>query len=423
MNIRYALGIVVWVSLSNAMPRINLFRPSDRPLMPESIGIGLGQLSIGYEGAFHIQAFQDTEEFQQQIDIHRLSTRDKKTPLFGLFQERHNVLGALRGSDSDTDSGNLIQRFNIDDQAGLNGLYCPTGELSVPLNLLMAQRFYFDHGLVLGFYLPVIHAELAHVLWHPAYRPTTSERVLTKDLIAQVEDIAGLNLRGWKRTGIGDLVVQVDWTRDFPQCRSLLSHVRTIARVGCIFPTGKRMDENRLLAFPFGSDGAWGLQFAGGLDLSFGYTLRGGIDVQFEYLFGNTRCRRVKTAADQTDLLLTQSALVYREFGLGQQYNIYLESCDLWRNTSFKINYQLLKQNDDRIDIASDRIDSRLANTAESLFDWTAHSLIFMVRHELWRDYESSRVYPSLLGWIKWGFNGKRALLANTIGIQFNIAF
>ena len=46
-----------------------------------------------------------------------------------------------------------------------------------------------------------------------------------------------------------------------------------------------------------------------------------------------------------------------------------------------------------------------------------------MARHDVWRDYECSTVYPSVLGWIKWGFNGKRALLANTVGVQVNLAF
>ncbi len=149
----------------------------------------------------------------------------------------------------------------------------------------------------------------------------------------------------------------------------------------------------------------------------------GGIDVEFIYQFGNTRCRRVKSAQDQTDLLFLTKVPVYREFGLGQQYNIYLESCNLWCNTSLKLNYQLLKRNDDRIDVANDRIDSRIANNAESLFDWTAHSLIFMVRHDLWRDYECSSLFPTISAFVKWGFNGKRALLANTAGIEISVAF
>ena len=343
--------------------------------------------------------------------------------MLNIFQDRQNVLGALKGLDSDTFSGQLAQQFNLNDEAGLQGVFKPSGCLEIPLNLLLSYRYYFDHGLRLEFHLPIIHAELKNVEWCPLFDQVTQEEELAADLIKPIGTVGGLCLNGWKRTGIGDFVVQAAWMRDFPQCRTLLQNVRTQARFGVIFPTGKREDEDLVLAFPFGNDGAWALQFGGGIDLNFGYTMRGGIDVEFIYQFGNTRCRRVKSAQDQTDLLFLTKVPVYREFGLGQQYNIYLESCNLWCNTSLKLNYQLLKRNDDRIDVANDRIDSRIANNAESLFDWTAHSLIFMVRHDLWRDYECTSLFPTISAFVKWGFNGKRALLANTAGIEISVAF
>ncbi len=382
-----------------------------------------GQLSVGYEGAFHIRAFQDDDDEDLEADINVSSSKEKKTCLFNIFGDTHNVLGGLKGFNSDTRPGQLSQQFTIDDESCDQGLFKPTGCLRVPLNLLLAQKFYFSHGLSLGLYLPVISAELKNVRFKRIDNGTTQEGCLEDGFLKDIEQVSGLKLGGWKRTGIGDFIAQMWWMRDFVQSRPILSNVRVIGRLGVIFPTGKKTDEDRLLAFPFGNDGSWGLQFAGGLDLTFCYTIRGGIDAEFIYLFGNTRCRRVKTAEDQTELFFLNKVPVFKEFGLGQQYNIYLESCNFWRNTSFKINYQFLKQNDDRVDVASDRIDSRIANTAENLFDWSAHSLIFMARHDIWRDYEASTVFPSVRAWVKWGFNGKRAFIANTVGLQLNLAF
>ena len=134
-----------------------------------------------------------------------------------------------------------------------------------------------------------------------AKRP--QEAQLTEGLIKHIRDVSGLKLDGWKRTGIGDLVVQATIMRDFEQRKPFLNNVRVQGRLGIDFPTGKRADEDRLLAIPFGNDGAWGVQFAGGIDLTFCYTLRAGIDAEFLYLFGNTRCRRLRSAEHQTDLL------------------------------------------------------------------------------------------------------------------------
>ncbi len=418
------LCLLTLATACQAVPRINLFRPSDRPLMPEpGVPDWCNTLSIGYEGVFHIRAFRGNEDELLEIDPKACIDCDKKACVLKIFQENQNALAALKGFDTDSKPGQLANMFNINDEAGNIGRFCACGDLSIPLNLLLSYRMYFSHGLRLEFHLPVIHAELKDVCWKPIDDTSLSEQHLDADLLCAVEEVSGLHLGGWKRTGVGDFVMQGVWMRNFMQNRPFLNDVAVQARLGLMFPTGKEQDDDKILAFPFGNDGAWALQFAGGIDLTFCHNLRVGIDAEFIYAFGNTRCRRIKTAANQTDLFFINKVPVYREFGLGQQFNVYLESFDFFDCASFKINYQFLKRNDDRIDIANDRINPDVANNALSLFDWTAHSLIFMARYEPWKHYDTSPVYPSVLAWIKYGFNGKRALLANTVGIQFNLAF
>ena len=412
--------VFLFMSHLCAVPPINLFRPSDRVLFQDPVSTcWSSQATVTYEGAFHIRAFRDTDS--DEFDDQSAKNCEKKVCVLDLYQERQNVLAGFKGFDSKTPSGNLTSLFNLNDEAGNQGLYKPLGSLSVPLNLMFSYRYYFDHGFRLEVHLPFIHAELKNVGFCSLANDKAFEGQISTELIDEVSTLSGLRTQGWKRTGLGDLVVQTAWMRNFTQSRPLLQDVRIQGRFGVVVPTGKKEDEERILAFPFGNDGAWALQFAGGLDLDFGYTVKGGIDVEFMYLFGNTRCRRVKTAIEQTDLFFFTKIPAYREVGLGQQYNIYLES--YLYDTSCKLNYQFLKRNDDRLDVGSERIDSLIVNSAPSLFDWTAHSLIFMVRHDLFRDDESSWAFPSISAFIKYGFNGKRALLANTAGIQFNVDF
>lgn len=425
MTKNYLLLLFVSVSyISVARPPINLFRPSDRPLMPEPImPCWSSQLSIGYEGAVSTRGFLDDDDDHLQACIKVSSDTPKKSNVLHLYQPEQNGLASLKGFDSVTKPGQYGQQFSINDENNIQGFLLPCGSLKVPLNLLLSYRYYFDYGFNLAFHLPIIQMELNNIRWKLLNNGFTSEERLTEGLERHIREVSGLKLSPWKRTGCGDLVVQATIMRDFAQQRPFLNNVRVQGRLGINFPTGKRADEDRVLALPFANDGAWGVQFAGGIDLSFCYTLRAGIDAEFLYLFGDTRCRRVRTTEHQTDLLFLQKVPVFRERGLGQQFNIYLESCHFWRGLSVKINYQLLKRNDDRIDIANDRINSRAAQDAQSLQDWTAHSLIFMARYELWKDYPEARVLPSILGWVKWGFNGKRAILANTLGLQLSMAF
>ncbi len=409
------------VSWGYAIPPINLFRPSDRPLMPRPLPCWGGQLSIGYEGAIKTKGFRDDGDERFQVCIDQSSEIDKKTNVLHIYQTDQNGLAALKGFDAHSKPGQLSQLFNINDENGTQGLFRPCGDLKVPVNLLFSQRFYFNHGLSFALHLPVLSMELKDVRWRSLNGSTTGEQRLEEDLLRHIREVSGLDLQGWKRTGIGDLVAQMSWIRDFPQAKPALTNVRVQGRLGVDFPTGKVADPDKILAIPFGNDGSWGIQFAGGLDLSFCYSLRGGIDAEFLYLFGNTRTRRVKTVCNQTDLLFLMKRPTFREYGLGQQYNIYIESCDLVRGLSLKANYQFLKRNEDRLFVCSDRIDTAVVNTAESLQDWTAHSLILMANYDFCAP--ESRVLPSLMGWFKWGFNGKRAILANTIGLQFSLAF
>jgi hypothetical protein len=420
MSIRLLSSLLIVSHFCSGVPPINLFRPSDRPLFPDPVSTcWTSEATVTYEGSFHVRAFRDTEE--EEFGLERCWDQEKKVCVLDLYQERQNVLAAFKGLNADTPQGNLTDQFNLNDEAATQGQYRACGSLSIPMNLMFSYRYYFNHGLRLEFHLPVIHAELKDVCWRSLAHDKAYEGLLSQELLQDVTTLGGLRTQGWKRTGIGDFVVQAAWMRNYPQSRAVLQDVRVQARFGVVVPTGKKEDEDKLLAFPFGNDGAWALQFGGGLDLDFGYCVRGGIDVEFMYLFGNTRCRRVKTAAEQTDLFFLTKVPAYREFGLQQQYNIYLES--YLYNTSFKLNYQFLKRNDDRLDLGSDRIDSVIANSAPSLFDWTAHSLIFMVRHDLFRDNESYWAFPSISAFVKYGFNGKRALLANTVGLQLNVDF
>ena len=426
-SMRYVVlwGICSISCIMHAFPPINLFKPSDRPMQPEPLPCWSSQFTIGYEGALKVKGFRDDDNDCQQICIHASNDIKKKTNVLHIYGAEQNGLAALKGFDSVTKPGQLSQLFNINDENGTQGFFRPCGEYKIPMNLMLSQRFYFNHGLHFGLHLPVYSMELKNVSWQKLNGSVTGEQNLEDDLLRSIREVAGLNVCGWKRTGIGDLIAQLVWMRDYPQAKPLLENVRVQARLGAVFPSGKKTAPDDIVAFPFGNDGSWGIQFAGGIDLDFCWALRGGVDVEFIYLFGNERCRRIKTVCNQTDLLFLTKLPVFREFGLNQQYNIYLETCNLFRSgLSLKANYQFLKQNEDRLFAFSDRYDTEIINSSENVQDWTAHSLILMARYDISHHFEEKRWYePTLTGWFKWGFNGKRALLANTLGVQLSINF
>lgn len=421
--VRYTILLSIFSSMNSwALPPINLFRPSDPFLIPERDPCNPFQFTVGYEGALSIRGFQDDHEECDQIGTCTVE-KDKEVNVLQIYQDKQNALAAFKGFDGSTRQGQLAQLFNIHDENGTQGLFVPKGCFRVPLNLMFAARYHFSHGISFGFFLPVYTMELTDVRWKEKSNSKVFENRLQEDFTQLVSDLAQLKLRSWKRTGIGDFLSQVSWTQNFPQARPLLTNVQVQLRFGVSVPTGEKQDEDKVLALPFGNDGSWGLQFAGGLNLTFCHYLRGGIDAEFLFLFGNTRNRRIRVDCHQTDLLFLTKDQAFREFGFSQQYNIFLETCNFFRGTRLRLNYQYLKRNEDRLFICNDRIDSFIANDAESLQDWTAHSFIVGVGYDFARDIPQSPFIPSLLGWFKWGFNGKRALLANTLGVTLSVSF
>lgn len=414
------LSIMIGFS-SNALPPVNLFRPSDAFLIPERVPGSCFQFTVGYEGSLSTRGFKDDHDECNQTN--ESCDVQKEVNVLQIYQRKQNALASLKGFDACTRLGQISQLFNINDENGTQGIFIPTGCLKVPINLMFAARYYAPYNISFGLFLPVYSIELAQVQWREKTNNKIMEDRLESDFIKLIHDIAGLSLRGWKRTGVGDLLAQVAWMRDFPQARPLLSNVRVQLRFGVSAPTGLRQDEDKILAFPFGNDGSWGLQFAGSLQLTFCNYIRGGIDAEFLYLFGNTRLRRVRTDCHQTDLLFLTKVPAFKEFGFSQQFNVFVETCNIFRGLTFRLNYQYLKRNEDRLFVCNDRIDPFIVNSAESLQDWTAHSLIFGVGYDFRRDFPTQRLAPSLLGWFKWGFNGKRAILAHTLGVTFTVSF
>ncbi len=64
----------------------------------------------------------------------------------------------------------------------------------------------------------------------------------------------------------------------------------------------------------------------------------------------------------------------------------------------------------------------QIINDAESVQEYTTHQFIFKLNYEF-NQHESSGSRPNLMLFGKYGFNGKRAILTSSVGLQFTYAF
>ena len=233
----------------------------------------------------------------------------------------------------------------------------------------------------------------------------------------------GLDLNGWKRTGPGDLNLLLEFMFDFPQKnRQFLKNVDVGGRVGFTFPTGLKQDVDKLMAFPFGYNGAVGIVYGGGLSVTLGDYFKAGFDVQLLHLFGNTRERRIKTSIDQTDLLLLAKTPAYTDYGLTQRFNLFVQAYNI-AGVSFLVGYQFLKKGEDHLALNSCDYSSTIANTAISLDEWIVHSAEFNLSYDFSACQTDPWIVPQASLFARLPFGGKRSIAFTTVGFMLSVDF
>jgi hypothetical protein len=405
----------------NAFFPINIFRPFDINLMPEPWPGKCLQLTGFYEAGFNFHGFAPDEN-EESITFTR-----KMNPL-QMFQDTQNSLAMFKGLDPESDLAQFAQQFNADDDDGVRGHLLPRARLRVPTNLIFSARYYLPCNINVSIHVPFIAMELCDVHFKDLTLDVRAEdrrvkQLLTDDLVDNLKRLAHLDITSWRRSGLGDILIMGQWLQDFPQLKPVLRNVRLNARVGLTLPTGLRRDEDRLLALPFGNDGSVGIVFGGGLDLLFGSYLRAGGDLLLLHLFGNFRNRRIKTDVAQTDLLLLTKVPTFKDFGWTQQFNLYVQAWQFYRGLSLKLDYEYIKHHEDRLWIFTNEFDARIANSAENLQESTLHGLIINASYDFQHDLCDPLIGPYISLFGKVGFNGKRAILGNTVGISLSLSF
>ena len=346
-----------------------------------------------------------------------------------LWQCTQDSLAMLDGFPVESEISKKRIMIDANDD-GTRGHFDVAGKLETSFAGAVALRSFFLRSFSLSAYLPFYVQELKKVAWCDLTKDLTDEDARTKafltdDIIAQVCELGDLDIGCWKRSGVGDLTLLLEWFDDFAQAKPLLRNVRVHARAGVGIPTGLRKDEDKILALPFGNDGAFSLPFGMGLDLTFVFHMRLGFNVDLMHTFGNTRCRRIQTDVDQTDLLLLQKEDVHKDFGLTQYFSLYSQVYQLFGGESLMLGYEFRKHGSDELAFNSKDFSPTVANMATHLKEWTMHQIIVRGDYDfgVHMDKEDAWVVPRISLYGRFPFNGKRVATNTMIGVTFALDF
>lgn len=283
----------------------------------------------------------------------------------------------------------------------------------------------------LAAYLPIRHANVDGIghedltlnLAVPRQEDLWTRLNVTNDISTVVKTYGNLDLGNWSKTDLGDLVIVVDWAKDFKQDKEALQNVQLNALLGLSCPTGLEKDENKSFSLAFGNDGAWALPLGVGLDLDFKYHVSMGMAVQFDVIFDHSKVRRMKTYPLQTEFLLLNKGDAEKDYGLTWRFNLYLQGKHFWRGMSLKGAYEYTKHDSDTLTPRGNTFSSAIVNTANSLKEWNLHSAVFMLNYDFFKECKKCFVIPQLSLFYKLPCGGKKIINPHTFGGQLAVNF
>lgn len=405
-----------------AIYRINVFRPYNINLRPAR-----------WPG----EPFQLTAWSEFGTKTKGYNAEGKEVNPLQIFNRTVDTLAMLRGvAPVNEQQQMLIDKLeNIPDVSN-RGHVRFTGDLNVKAGFGLNARYHFPYNITLAVFLPFYSMSLKDVEYVDLTGDIDEDDMIVKQcLTSKLPEVVALfdpelSLDGWKRTGVGDVAAMIEWWRDFPQGKPILKNVAINARIGVSLPTGKKENIEKLLSVPFGCDGVTALIFGAGLDLNWFECLpwvnqiRGGFDVQFWQMFGNTRERRIKTEESQSDLLLLTKTHAYKDFGFTQRYNLYLEAYRFLRGLSLSATYQFFKQTDSTLALCTNQFSEGIANTAQSLEEWTYHQILFAATYDAECDVcPDSWFKPQIKVLYKLPFDGERSITIDSWTVVFSLNF
>jgi len=351
-----------------------------------------------------------------------------------IYDKDQNVLGLYVGYTGDSDVITAITGGVDTNQ----GKYTAAGTYKAA-QFAFSATYSFGSGFLVRSYLPIYSVSLSDVSWTYAGNLTSFTGASMAEVFDSFEeeskDLFGLNVSGWKKTGVGDLAILFDWERDFPRRENVLRNVRPSLRLGITLPTGSQKNTADFGTVPFGADGSVTIPFGGGIRVDLGRHVQLGFNSQFWYIWGKTKPRRIKTSFYQTDLLLPVVTNAAKQHGVIQNFSLFGGVHSKGRCFSLKGFYEYVRKGEDIItpvdvkygyNVINDHSEDGVSGDAKgqkALDEFTSHSFTIRAGYDHHYADSESKVIPQIYAFYKGSFYGSYTNIASTIGIQLSLDF
>jgi hypothetical protein len=361
---------------------------------------------------------------------------EQRTNVLRIYNSTESSLGMLLGAEPGSDIYNLatllLPAYNPATDDGVRGRFELDGKYT-QASLTFETMYKLPIETIPGnfelhLYVPFKYMKVGDVVWTDLTKSVLNADLdvhqhLTDDIFNNVSTLGdGLDLNGFDRFGISDIVAQLWWYQDYKQLKEHLKNVRLMVRLGITAPTGEPRDEDKSLDFEIGNNGSWGFPLSASLDLDFIHHVKAGLEFEMLFLLDNTRIRRLQTHENQTDFLLLHKGDATLSPGMTWKFNLFLQKM-FAEHVTAKIAYQFVKHDSDKLTAESNKFDYYIINTAQRLQEWTSQSFIFQLNIDFYKKDKNKFIKPQLSLFAKLPIDGRRVINSYNFGGQLSFNF
>lgn len=191
-----------------------------------------------------------------------------------------------------------------------------------------------------------------------------------------------LSNRPTHAAGIGDFTFLVGWARN-NQDTEYLDFIDVSAKIGVLFPTGKKANEDEVFSIPLGYNGHFGVPLK--FDLSLGYWewLTVGMHMGALFLIEKSNEIRMKSNLNQSDYFMLLKGKAEIDPGTIWEISTYAKADHIYQGWSFLLGYTYTQKDEDCLEPKdTDLFPKSVVNSNARFQGWNMQVLHFNAEYD-----------------------------------------
>ena len=286
----------------------------------------------------------------------------------------------------------------------------------------------FHNGLFLQLHVPVRRLELNEISYvdqTPVGTPlptgvSEAEWLNFRSTIKTQLETYQIRLSPVHETGFGDFTAEFGWAQNY-QHTKFFDFIDTDVRLGLLFPTGRKADVRQAYDLPLGYGGFWGFPLSVRISLGAYEWLTLGTLLDAIFFHEDTRCLRLRTAADQSGPIKLAVGTAKVQRGSVLNTGFYLKTDHIPWGLSLMLGYSYNKGNAWNVLPESADFDYTIVNADPALQSWHMHILNIFVECDFATDDHPHLPYIAFN--VDHIFKGQRvfdtSMKGTTLGVNF----